>query len=101
MTPVSRTAFESRWRTQAVPFRVSAGVHRGVRRRVHAEFERPEGKKNWLIKYYVERQVIGDMTGSMDPQEEHWEAGGQDVETERRIGAKLAVRFWPDLRMDP
>jgi len=85
--------FESRWRTRSVPFRVSAGVHRGDRRRVHAEMERPEDKQNWLVRFYVERQVITDITGAFDPQEDDWEAGGQDVDMEARIMAKLLVRF--------
>jgi len=100
-TDRGKKIFESTWRTQAVPFRVSAGVHRGVRRRVHAEFTRPEDKTSWTIRYYVERQVISDIAGAMDPQEDDWSAGGQDFETERRIAAKLAVRFQPGLEGTP
>lgn len=84
--------FESLWKTQAVPFRLGS-THRGRRRRVHAEFEQPGGGPGWLVRFYVERQVIGDMTGSLDPAEEHWTEGGQDVDTERRISVKLQSRF--------
>ena len=84
--------FESHWRAQAVPFRLAA-AHRGVRRRVHAEFVRPDGGPDWLVRYYVQRQVIGDMTAAFDPQEEDWEEAGQDPDTELRIEVKLRSRF--------
>jgi len=84
--------FESRWRTQAVPFRLGS-VHRGARRRVHAEFEQDPDDRSWLVRFYVERQVIGDMTESLNPSEEHWTEGGQDAETERRMRVKLRSRF--------
>jgi hypothetical protein len=100
-TDRGKKIFESVWRTQSVPFRISAGEHRGKRLRVHAEFTQPEGKTNWLVRFYVERQVIGDMTGSMDPQEEHWDSGGQDFEVERRIAAKLAMEFRPGVEGTP
>ena len=64
-----------------------------MRRRVHAELVQAEATKSWLIRYYVERQVIGDMAGALEPQEKHWKDGGQDVDTELRIRAKLTVRF--------
>ncbi len=77
--------FQSRWRTIELPFR------QGSRKRVHAEFEQRE--KDWWVLFYVERQKITDIDQTFDPEEDAWSGDGQDTETERRFGVKLARRF--------
>lgn len=86
-TDRGKHVLETRWRTRAGPFRGS------VRKRVHAEFERTRDDTAWMVRYYVERQNVPDVSKGFDPAEEDWAHDGQDQETEDRIAAKLRFRF--------
>ena len=87
VTDRGQRVLQTLWRTRAVPFRGS------VRRRLHAEFEQPEGGGAWKVRYYVEQQRVSEVGKGFEPEEEDWEANGQDSDLEERFAVKLAFVF--------
>lgn len=90
-TDRGKRVMQTMWRTRSMPFRGS------IRRRLRAEFEQPEQGRDWLVKFCVEKQTTGLVSGGFDPKEEDWTDAGQDDQMEMLMLAKLNLRFRGDI----
>jgi len=71
---------ETRWRTQAQPFR------KGERRRGMIELVVTDEEKQIItIRYYIEQQFNKTIGSEFDPKEEDWSAAGQDEDLQEHL----------------
>lgn len=77
---------ETKWRTQAQPFR------KGERRRgkIVIEIDDPE-KRTMTIQYAVELQYNKTIGSEFDPEESDWSDAGQDADLEQHLRYRLRL----------
>ena len=81
----------------------SAPIGKDVERtRLHAFIDRSEeDAERWLLKFYVERQVVDTFGRRFDVREEDWGNGGQAGVREEVILGKLRLDLGQDLGIQP
>lgn len=93
--------FISRWRESPAPF------GKGVRTRLQGRFERVEpkpehaGKELWRLEYFVERQIVTDISRGFEAEEDDWSDDGQDGEREQILLGQLRLRYGQALGIQP
>lgn len=87
--------YVSRWNEHPAPFR------KGYRVRLHGRFERLDGEvAGWRLEFYVERQVVTDISRGFDPRDSDWSADGQDGMREEFLTRQLGMRFRDAIELD-
>ncbi len=77
---------ETKWRTQAQPFR------KGERRRGFIELVVKEEEKQIItIRYYIEQQYNKTIGSEFDRSEEDWSGAGQDGDLEQHLRYRLRL----------
>ena len=66
-----------------------------LRLRCEVLIDQGSSEKGWPVRYVVEQEKVEDLRRHRDPQEEDWEADGQDSEAESMFGNRLARRLAP------
>ncbi len=93
-----RRVFVSRWLERPAPFGM------GNRTRLHGKFTQAETLPDgWRIEFWVERQIVKDISRGFEPHDEDWSAGGQDGAREEILASQFRMRFGRplDLRTEP
>ena len=94
VTDIGRKIYQSRWVGQSVSFR------RGDRKRVWARILRDDDEvADWLVRFYVEVEWVGDSAKNMQPEEDDWEFSHQDGVKESEFRRVLTLAF-PHKRRD-
>jgi hypothetical protein len=77
---------ETKWRTQAQPFR------KGERRRGGIEIVMGDVEKRTMtIRYYIEMQYNKTIGSEFDPKEEDWSGAGQDEDLQEHLRYRLRL----------
>jgi hypothetical protein len=88
--------FVSRWLERPAPF------GKGNRTRVHGKFVRDERDGEfWRLEFWVERQVVKDISRGFEPEDPDWSAAGQDGNREEIMLGQLRLRFGKELGITP
>lgn len=77
--------YVSRWREYPAPFRF------GRRSRLHAKFSNLGERDQWLLEFYIEQQVIGNLGRGFEAKETDWKPSGQDVQREEVLLSQLRL----------